>query len=517
MVDLVANAYGLDADKVMGGPSWLEMDRFDISAKAPANASAESLKIMLQALLADRFKLVVHNDKKELPTFALRVGKKLLIKPADASADPGCRPPEQKGAPPSGPMLNINGVIMYLGPDLTISYLCRNMSMTAFTEELHRMPFADVGINPLVDETELKGTWDFDLKFSLALGPDNNGTTIFDAVEKQLGLKLEPIKAPLPVIVVDSVNRKPTDNPPGVTKILPFIPTEFEVADVKPSDPNLSDGPGGRGGGRGGGGVLPGGRIEYRGYTLKDLIAMAWNTTSNKVVGGPKFVDTDRFDIVAKAPAPATSGLGSGMSFGPQVDPEALPLMMQALLKDRFRLAVHAEDRPASIYTLTALKPKLKTADPANRTGCKDGPGPDGKDPRVANPARGRLVTCLNVTMAQFAELIPGFAGGYFGPQNVDSIVMDATGIEGAYDFTLSFSGAGILNGGGGGRGGRGRGGDAGPAPGAAGAAGEASDPGGGIALADAVEKQLGIKMELQKRPAPAIVIDHVEQKPTDN
>src|SRR5580658_2544209 len=90
MVDLISTAYGVDADKVQGGPSWLEKDRFDVIAKAPANTTAETLKPMLQALLADRFKLVVHDDKKELPTYALRVGKKPLIKPADASGDPGC-------------------------------------------------------------------------------------------------------------------------------------------------------------------------------------------------------------------------------------------------------------------------------------------------------------------------------------------------------------------------------------------------------------------------------------------
>src|SRR5580700_8510362 len=59
MVDLVRTAYGLDADKVLGGPSWVELDRFDVLAKAPANTPPETAKLMLQTLLADRFKLVV--------------------------------------------------------------------------------------------------------------------------------------------------------------------------------------------------------------------------------------------------------------------------------------------------------------------------------------------------------------------------------------------------------------------------------------------------------------------------
>src|SRR5580658_10251457 len=70
MVDLIRIAYDFDPDKVLGGPTWLEMDRFDVLAKVPADSSPETLKPMLQTLLADRFKLVVHKDTKALPTYA---------------------------------------------------------------------------------------------------------------------------------------------------------------------------------------------------------------------------------------------------------------------------------------------------------------------------------------------------------------------------------------------------------------------------------------------------------------
>jgi len=86
MVDLVRLAYGMDADKVLGGPAWLETDRFDIIAKAPPSTPPDTVKLMLQALLADRFKLVVHKDTKPLPGYALTVGKgKPKIKEADGS------------------------------------------------------------------------------------------------------------------------------------------------------------------------------------------------------------------------------------------------------------------------------------------------------------------------------------------------------------------------------------------------------------------------------------------------
>jgi uncharacterized protein (TIGR03435 family) len=156
---------------------------------------------------------------------------------------------------------------------------------------------------------------------------------------------------------------------------------------------------------------------------------------------------------------------------------------------------------------LIAVNPKLKKADPSNRTGCKEGPGADGKDPRIANPVLARLVTCLNITMPQFAEQLRLQASGYlfqFPP------IEDATGLDGAYDITISFSTAGAAQGFGGG----GRGGDA-PPPGAA--AGTAPDPNGAVSIFDAVSKQLGLKLEMRKRPMPVLVIDHVDEKPTDN
>src|SRR5215475_6968278 len=75
MVDLIKTAYGIDADKVLGGPSWLELDRFDILAKVPPATSADEARLMLQSLLADRFKLVLHRDSRPTEGFALRVAK----------------------------------------------------------------------------------------------------------------------------------------------------------------------------------------------------------------------------------------------------------------------------------------------------------------------------------------------------------------------------------------------------------------------------------------------------------
>jgi uncharacterized protein (TIGR03435 family) len=218
----------------------------------------------------------------------------------------------------------------------------------------------------------------------------------------------------------------------------------------------------------------------------------------------PKWMDEDRYDIIAKAP---TASLLSEEWQGLPIDLDTVSLMMRNLLADRFKLAVHMEERPISAYNLVALKPKLKAADPAGRTRFKEGPvtAADFKnDPRNKMPILGRFVTVQNMTLAQFGELLPNIAGGY-----IKMPVLDKTGLEGSFDFTLSFSVAGAFRGG---PGGGGRGGQAAPPSGD-----NAADPSGAISLFEAVEKQLGLKLEAVKRPVPVLVIDHVERKPTDN
>jgi uncharacterized protein (TIGR03435 family) len=512
MVDLVRTAYSVDADKVTGGPAWLEKDRFDVIAKAPADSTPEKLQAMLRNLLAERFSLAVHNDTKPLAAYALTQAKKVLMKPAGGSDATGCKlipPPEP---PPGGPMIGIsNGTTaVRTTPGALLTYTCHNVGMAEMPDQLRTMIFATNALNGtrVVDQTELKGAWDFDIKYTLNVGrlmaPGDNApevVTIFAALEKQLGLKLELTKIPMAVIAVDSVNETPTDNLPGVSAKLPTPPTEFEVADIKPSDPNPPQGP------FGGGGCFfcPGGRVNITRYSISNLIGLAWNLNGNydnRIIGLPKSAENVNWDVIAKASTMAPLNAPTpinGQVAQPQVDFDSMRVMLQALLKDRFKLAIHEETRPLAGYALVAVKPKLKPADPTDRPGCKEGPGPDGKDPRTANPAASRLFTCLNMTLAEFAAEIPNRAGGYFG--QFPGGVVDATKIEGKYDITLNFSVAGAM--GGGGRGG--------------GAPGEALDPGGAITLQEAIEKQLGLKLEPQKNPGQVLVVDHVEEKPTEN
>lgn len=462
MLDMVHLAYGMDPKKILGGPNWLELDRFDIHAKVPAGTTAASVKPMLRALLAERFGLVTRNDTKPVPAWALTAGKHPLLKKSDGSGEGACHSKR------SGEFVEVS---------------CRNMTMAAFVSRMGDMDGAWYYLtdNLVVDQTGLEGAWDFELKYSQRWNTKDAGAEIvslFDALEK-IGLRLDASPVPMPVIAIDSVNRAPSPDSPDAENAFPPPPTEFEVADVKPTDPDY----------RGDDFELQdGGRLNIRGTTLKSLIADAWGIQEEMIVDAPKFADSDRWDIVAKAP--------DVMAADGDADYDSLYAMLKTMLADRFKLAVHFEDRPMPAYTMTALKPKMKKADPAERTGCKEGPVMLTKiDPRSTNPVAGRLLTCTNVSMAYLAEQLQYRANGY-----VHSAVLDSTGLEGGWDFSLSFSKVAQLRGNV-------------PTPGA----GSAPDPNGAIPLPRAMEKQLGLKLESKKRPVPVLVIDRILQKPMDN
>lgn len=103
IVDLIRITYACPADKILGGPSWLEMNRFDVIAKVPPGTTPETLKPMLQSLLADRFHLVLHKENRPAPGYALVVDKKPQFKPGNAGENSSCRqqPPLVEG---EGPM-----------------------------------------------------------------------------------------------------------------------------------------------------------------------------------------------------------------------------------------------------------------------------------------------------------------------------------------------------------------------------------------------------------------------------
>jgi uncharacterized protein (TIGR03435 family) len=470
MVDLIAIAYNVDSLSVLQGPAWLDLDHFDIIAKAPRTTSEDGFRLMLGALLADRFQLVVHSEKRPLPAFVLTVGGTSKLRPSPASTDDseqGCQYQQPKTSASADTMV--------------VTFSCHAVTMDYFAQFLH-----DAAGNylpkPVVNATDLKGkTWDFDISWS-ARAPKtaDSGITIFDAL-KQLGLKAEPKTAPLPAVIVDRASEIPTANSPDLAKLLPPPPpATFDVAVIKPSSPNEKHF----------GIQLNGGTINVTHGSPETLIAFAWDIDKAMIADGPKWLSQDFYDVMGKA-ADSASPNGPPASAAPNVDVDDIKEMLRSLLADRFKLVVHQEERPFDSYTLLAANPKLKMADPANRASCRVVWG-DVKDPSI------EVLTCQNTTMSQFAQQLQSPASGY-----IKSSVLDATHLDGAYDFTLRFNSLRDVQT------------RATPSPSADPAV--ASDPGGAISLFDAVDKQLGLKLEKQKRPTPVLVIDHIEQTPTGN
>jgi uncharacterized protein (TIGR03435 family) len=199
----VAAAYGLKEYQV-SGPAWITEARFDIVAKAPEGTRREQMPAMIQSLLAERFKLEVHREKKEFNVFALIVGKggpKLKESPADTAAQGGA-----------------NFGISMSGAGVG-RVEARRADMTALANTLPRF----VG-RPVVNLTELSGRYDFELEFSpddvkgMQIVPPPPGTptaefgmSIFTSIQK-VGLKLEPQKMALDAIVVDRGEKTPIEN-----------------------------------------------------------------------------------------------------------------------------------------------------------------------------------------------------------------------------------------------------------------------------------------------------------------
>jgi uncharacterized protein (TIGR03435 family) len=309
---------------------------------------------------------------------------------------------------------------------------------------------------------------------------------VTDAIDKQLGLKLEEVPVPMKVVVVESVLRKPTDNPPNIKEVLPEVPapTEFEVADVKLADPN--PGPG-----------MPafldfrmqaGGRFVVKGVPMRFLLGRAFDARNDQIAGMPSWVDSVRVSITAKV----TDYPGDGPT---GMDPEFLAPLLRSLLKERFGLAWHTEQRSSTAYSLAVAKPKLKKADANSRIYCRNAPpGPN----RAPNE---QMLNCQNATMALFAERLQNIPA-------INAAVDDATGLDGGWDLSFSFNPIPQMA-----MAGFGRGGDQAAGQGAP----TASDPVGGYTIFESIEKQLGLKLETKKKMVPVTVIDKLNQKPTEN
>jgi uncharacterized protein (TIGR03435 family) len=201
--DLITFAYDLHARQISGGPGWIEVDKFDVAGEPDTEGvpNPRQLKLMIQKLLADRFQLTFHRDKKELSVYALTVAKA------------GPKLTKNEGNPNSLPSLGFGR----LG-----QLVVRNASMADFTSVMQTTALD----RPVVDQTGLAGRFDFTLnwtpdEFQFAgmnragapPAPENGEAPpdLYTAIQQQIGLKLESMKAPAEVLVIDRV-QKPSEN-----------------------------------------------------------------------------------------------------------------------------------------------------------------------------------------------------------------------------------------------------------------------------------------------------------------
>jgi uncharacterized protein (TIGR03435 family) len=232
---LIMRAYDVQSFQV-SGPSWMDSQHFDVIAKVPHGATKEEARMMLQNLLADRFKLKLHKESKEAPIYHLVVAKGgIRMKEASQTA---AAPAEDAGGPPPGPPLRgKDGLLRTPHGQLGIQGM-RNGRMRMRGDAVTMARLTDILSmalgRPVVDKTGLTGAYDVTLDFSSeGMGPgpkgpvagagggnpaeapgdsDDSGPTIFTALQSQLGLKLESRKGAVDLLIVDSVEKLPTEN-----------------------------------------------------------------------------------------------------------------------------------------------------------------------------------------------------------------------------------------------------------------------------------------------------------------
>ena len=217
LVDLVLIAYDLPWHR-FSGPAWMNTTRFDISARIPEGTTKEQFKLMQQNLLLERFKMTFHHEQKELPAYDLVVAKNgPKMKEAEPPPPEDPDAPKPAAAPPSRKLDKDGFPILPPGRQWNTDmdgprWVQRftDASMENFAGYLANM----LG-QPVNDATGLKGKYDFILKWIEDRGrpsADDSGPNIFEALQAQLGLKLESKKAMVDVLVVDHIEKTPTEN-----------------------------------------------------------------------------------------------------------------------------------------------------------------------------------------------------------------------------------------------------------------------------------------------------------------
>jgi uncharacterized protein (TIGR03435 family) len=182
--ELVKLAYDVKDFQIAGGPRWLDTERYDIVAKTntPGDISDADLRPLLQALLADRFKLKVHRETREVTAYSLVIAR------------------------------NGSKLVEHTGTnEASSNTTAGSMRATKATTARLAGTLSRILSRPVTDNTGLKGEYDYKLEWAPAEQTDSPLPSIFTALQEQLGLNLKSVRAPVSVIVIDSAER-PSEN-----------------------------------------------------------------------------------------------------------------------------------------------------------------------------------------------------------------------------------------------------------------------------------------------------------------
>ena len=234
---LIAQAYEIHDSQIIGGPDWLGSQGYDINATMNGTPSPEVRRMLMKTLLRDRFTLTFHAEKRDLPIYALvvlrsdgRLGPGLKRIPDDECPPPGSRRGAAPGEPPPAPSpFDPNAVAacgsIVFGPGRLLAH---GVPINMLAQSLANLPAITAFNRPVTNLTKLEGAYDFDFRWTNDFGrggPPPPGSpaaapnaitpgdepALFTALQEQLGLKLNPLRATLDVLVIDSIER-PSEN-----------------------------------------------------------------------------------------------------------------------------------------------------------------------------------------------------------------------------------------------------------------------------------------------------------------
>jgi bla regulator protein blaR1 len=402
---IIRVAYGVLDFQVTGGPDWINREKYDVNAKflngiedakfwsLPQDEQTSRMdqrRLELQALLADRFRLVVHHETRQLPVYSLTIaanGPKLQkASPGDAYAN-GMK---RRDGVPSGAGLWVPQSGVLVGQGVSTGLLAAHLS-----NQIGRV---------IVDNTGLSGKYDFKLQWAPGKDPS---ASLLSAMPEQLGLQLAPQTGPVEMIVIDRA--EPAESVMGSANLMKPVSAQMSSQSDSQSSPtfaSVSITPKGTADPKA---VIRtrisqhNGNAEFENLSLKALLRVAFGVDGSQILG-PDWISSNLYDMT--------------LTTGKQLHGNEFKQEFQQLLTNRFKIAVHRELHPLPVYELVIGSggSKLVEVAPGTQQGSH------------FNADNGN-VTATGVTMKQLVDFLQ--------PQ-LGRPLLDKTGLNGNYDFAMT-------------------------------------------------------------------------------